>query len=131
MPYLNSERREYLKGVWNKEITGGDINYLFTELLIRKWMANPCYQTIHDLKRATVVMAGDDDFWELRATLLEHGVADVDIRVAAELAYNEFQRRIVADYEDAKAASNGDVYEKAVNDLYENIIGRAVLPRGE
>lgn len=120
MPYLTSERKEALKGAW-KDLTPGDLNYLFTELMIQKWLEKPSYSKIHELKQATYQMACDDQFWDLRATLMEHGISEVDIRVAAELAFLEFYRRAASDYEDFKASQNGDVYEDVVNDLYERL----------
>lgn len=123
MPYLTEDRKEYLKGAWTEGVKGGDINYLFTLLLIKKWQAKPCYQTIHDLKLTIMQMAADDEFWDLRATLLEHGVALIEINAAAELAYLEFYRRVASEYEDFKASSNGDVYQEAIDNLYDGITG--------
>lgn len=116
MPYLSPKRIEELKGAW-KDLTPGDLNYLFTELLIKKWRENPRYATIHALRTASVHPEVDNDFWDLRATFIEHGLSVVDIRIASDLAFMEFYRRVASEYEDKKAVDNGDVYSEAIDDL--------------
>lgn len=118
MPYITSERKAELEGSWNN-LTHGDVNYLITKWIIETWDNNPRYQTIHEIKRAINRQYCDDKLWDLRATLFEHGIADIDFQVAAELAFLEFYRRVAGDYEDLKATSNGDVYYDALDKLME------------
>lgn len=86
MPYIAEKSVEQLKFITDQinamgAVTPGEINYLITQLLI---------------KQASV-----------------HGVNYTNLNMlvgAAESAKAEFQRRVVAPYEDQKAYDNGDVY---------------------
>ena len=89
MPYIVQERRVALDGAIlglagyeNVKIeTTGELNYLLT-LVVRK------YLDTHGLKYATLN----------------------DVVGALDGAKAEFQRRVVAPYEDTKIKENGDVY---------------------
>lgn len=86
MPYIAGKSVEQLKFITDQidamgAVTPGEINYLITQLLI---------------KQANM-----------------HGVNYTNLNMlvgAVESAKTEFQRRVVAPYEDQKAYDNGDVY---------------------
>jgi len=78
MPYIKKEKRGY---VLDKNSTAGDLNYLFTQLVLT-YLGNKgeCYQTYNDI-------VGALDGCKL-----------------------ELYRRKIAPYEDVKIQENGDVY---------------------
>ena len=81
MPYIKKEDKFAIDSGSRHEKTAGELNYSITKLLIR-------YKTNHGLSYQTIN----------------------DIVGACEGAKAEFQRRVVADYEDKKIRENGDVY---------------------
>lgn len=88
MPYITKERRDYFKSLTDNieqlnSCTPGDLNYLITTLIL-----------------AYVKLKGKD-YTHLN-----------DVVGALESAKVEFQRRVVAPYEDLKIHNNGDVYRK-------------------
>lgn len=92
MPYLNAAAKtrwsplvENMKTAVDAGVTAGDLNYLVT-MLTQAWLA---------------------------AVSRESGVRYDQLNSAVgalESAKAEFQRRVVAPYEDRKIAENGDVY---------------------
>ena len=81
MPYLKSERKEQLK-LGAVPATPGDLNYLFTKLILEYLDNNGLsYYTINDVVGAL------------------------------ECCKQEFYQRLVVPYERLKARTNGDVYE--------------------
>lgn len=83
MPYIKQERRGHLSA-WPgyQPQDSGELNYIITTMLIGHWenTLTPNYQRIND------------------------------IIGAIEGAKAEFQRRVVAPYEDIKILENGDLY---------------------
>ena len=81
MPYIKQEARAELDTCKRSPETAGELNYAFTQLIIDYVRcAGLSYQAINDVVGAL------------------------------EGAKAEFQRRVVAPYEDSKAQENGDVY---------------------
>lgn len=81
MPYIKQSDRDLLAQEFGwSPSTPGDLNYKITLLIQRYWREGQSYQTIND------------------------------IIGALEGAKAEFQRRVVAPYEDSKIKENGDVY---------------------
>ena len=82
MPYITDEAKEYIRMNKIPGRVSGELNYNITRLILDYMdFHGLCYQTINDIVGA-----------------LESSKA-------------EFQRRVVANYEDTKIKSNGDVYE--------------------
>lgn len=81
MPYITQEKRKRIELPTFKVRTSGDLNYLFTQLIIQ-------YVKEMGLHYSTIN----------------------DIIGALEGAKLEFYRRIAAPYEDEKVKENGDVY---------------------
>lgn len=84
MPYITQEQKDFLlnnESGQNIPRNAGELNFFITMILVNYWEdKDPSYQRIND------------------------------IIGALESAKAEFQRRIVAPYEDAKMSLNGDVY---------------------
>jgi hypothetical protein len=84
MPYLTKDRKAEMK-LGHLPKTGGDLNYLFTNAIIKYINGKGLrYQTIND------------------------------ILGALEGCKLELYRRIATDYEDKKIKSNGDVYDNCI-----------------
>lgn len=84
MPYIELSRRVALANGGNPA-TAGEMNYAITKIILQYW-------TTSGIKNYDVIN---------------------DIVGALEGAKAEFQRRIVAPYEDKKIQENGDVYPVA------------------
>lgn len=80
MPYITADQKKALNNGYRSPENAGELNYAFTLLAREYWLRNRNYQGINDIVGAL------------------------------EGAKAEFQRRIVAQYEDTKIAINGDVY---------------------
>lgn len=119
MPYLTKERKTFLGLNPNKASEEGDWNYLFTLGIIKEWESAPCYATIHKLRKACFYdSTASVSIWAIEQNLLALNLQPGDIKVAKELAFNEFMRRIGNKYEDNKIKSNGDVYPNDVTSEY-------------
>jgi len=86
MPYIKKDDAFAIDSGSRHEKTAGELNYSITKLLIR-------YVKNHGLSYQTIN----------------------DIVGACEGAKAEFQRRVVANYEDKKISENGDVYSNKVD----------------
>jgi hypothetical protein len=80
VPYIKPERRDALKWPLPTPKTAGELNYLFTELILRFLGPDPNYQSYND------------------------------VIGALECCKFELYRRRVVDYEYEKIQTNGDVY---------------------
>ena len=111
MPYLDDDRKKFIAENPNKTFNEGDWNYLFTLAIIRVWEKTPRYKTIHALRKAcyhdpqTLV-----EMYATECRLLSINISPLDIKIARELAFDEFYRRVGAKYESKKIKENGDVY---------------------
>lgn len=84
MPYLTKDRKAEMK-LGHLPKTGGDLNYLFTNAIIKYINSKGLkYQTINDVVGAL------------------------------ECCKQEFYDRVARSYEDSKIKSNGDVYDNCV-----------------
>lgn len=84
MPYIEPGRRDSVRPAMRPDgaRNAGELNYAITVLIARYWRdRGPSYQAANDIVGAL------------------------------EGAKTEFQRRILAPYEDMKREQNGDVYE--------------------
>jgi hypothetical protein len=114
MPYVDAEARKRIAAKPVDLETAGDLNYVITLALIRRWTASPCYRTIHELRKASEAPMKVEWSKELILEWEEAGLyAEFDfedIETAFKEAYGEFRDRVVKNYERSKAAKNGDVY---------------------
>ena len=89
MPYIKQRDRNILASQGAQPCTSGELNYAITLKLIEYWCAGfQNYQRINDIVGAL------------------------------ESAKAEFQRRVVAPFEDRKIADNGDVYPEPPTTLH-------------
>ena len=90
MPYIKPERRTRYDDTINELVFRllhcpiGDLNYVITSLIATRWVQSPCYQTI------------------------------VEITGMLNDAKTEFERQVVAKYEDQKILENGSIYPEVV-----------------
>jgi hypothetical protein len=111
MPYLNEERKTFIDLHPDKAKDEGDMNYLFTLGILNAWKKVPRYKTIHHLRKACFYDASViPEVWAIEQRFKRINAHPTDIKVAKELAFNEFMRRIGNPYEDSKIKENGDVY---------------------
>ncbi len=111
MPYLEESRKEFILNNPAKPHNEGDMNYLFTLAIIRVWEQTPRYKTIHNLRKACYHEPQSiAHIYTIECRLLALNVDRLDIKIARELAFNEFMRRIGSVYEEEKRVANGDVY---------------------
>ncbi len=78
MPYISKERRRVID--WCDAVNAGELNFVFTKILIEYWKTHTNYQGINDIVGSL------------------------------EGAKLEFYRRIAIPYETTKIAENGDCY---------------------
>lgn len=115
MPYLDDERKKFVDEQRSKATKEGDCNYLFTLALISAWIKKPGYATLHNFRKACFYDPSvQHEVWVIEQDLKEYNVSPVDIKIAKEMAFNEFMRRVGNKYEDKKIAENGDVYPEDV-----------------
>lgn len=131
MPYIDAKARERLKNPYEPAKTVGELNYIYTQLFIQYFYCNGGrYQQIHDIKvqidRAiTKNIIGNLDLLAQKLLVInaQHDqFSGWDIRVALDLAFLEFYRRVAGPYEDQKKHENGDVYP-APGDLTDYLHG--------
>ncbi len=113
MPYLKQESKDALAKDPGMAKNEGDFNYLFTRAMIAFWMKkdNQRYQTIHNLKKASLQPSTVEEVMEVESLLTIKSVPMEDRKAARELAFAEFYRRVGQVYEDQKISENGDVYD--------------------
>lgn len=115
MPYITQDRRPEIDD-GSIPHTAGELNYSFTKIIWDFYKANRCYTNIHFIKRS-IEEAKRNVFesplaQELRDKIVEDDAFDFeDNKVALDLAFLEFYRRVAAPYEDSAIERNGDVYE--------------------
>jgi len=85
MPYIPKEDRRH--AVWSKPRTPGELNYAI-HVIVEQYLQ----------QRAIVVPCGRNDYIDFN-----------DVLGALEAAKLELYRRMIAPYEDKKAAQNGDL----------------------
>lgn len=111
MPYTKVEDREaVVKNVFEIK-TPGDLNYFITLAILDAWKQHPKYETIHALEMDFVVDTKRNKFLQALRSRLADRFTVADINTAAACAYAEFERRVVAKYEEKKIALNGDLPE--------------------
>lgn len=109
MPYIEPGKRAELLTEPQRVTTPGDWNYLYSVAILKVWNANPKYETIHKLKRATKWSNVLPEIQKITDGLLALGIEAEDTMVAAELAFAEFYARIGRAYEFHKMNTQGDL----------------------
>lgn len=109
MPYTKPERRDAVIQDVMRVKDPGDLNFLLTNFILRVWIANPKYNTYHSLKKVLVIDPKSSSLLQELRSRYAHIFTVGDIYSAASCAMVEFERRVVAAYEDRKRAENGDI----------------------
>lgn len=109
MPYLQFGRKKELDTEPQRANTPGDFNYLFTKAYLKAFIAKPRYETIAQIKRASVFTNSLGEVQKVQDLLCGLGVSNLDLNVARELAFVEFYRRIGSGYETHARVENGDL----------------------
>lgn len=117
MPYVLKELRPALdENPVKAAREPGDLTYVFARYFYRRWQKEPRWTTYHKLRKLLRDTSGDEEFFNLYNKLsFSPYFNKIDIVIAAELALNEFYRRVVSKYEDGKKAANGDVFKEEIN----------------
>ena len=110
MPYISDEEK---KRIVYSQITPGQLNYLYTQAIIKAWVRAPCYATIAALAKDVGRPSCEFQTPELVALTQRPHPVTVDTlseQTALFLAFLEFYRRVGQHYENFKMIHNGDVY---------------------
>lgn len=97
----------------NGEFTGaGELCYAFALVYLNMYNDKPKWETIHQIRKVSRKPFTSDATVNLVArngSMFQHD----DIEVAADLAFFEFYRVVIAVHEDVKIAENGNAFEGA------------------
>ena len=111
MPYVTPARREALDKFGFEAVREpGDMTYLAFIDFLSRWQESPRWATYH-------AFAHDVETIAARFSSRIAAFGEADVRVAVQLALNEFFWRYVRPYEDQKMIENGDIKtaQEAVN----------------
>lgn len=116
MPYINKERRPNMdKDPIRYATEPGDMTYAFSRLFYKKWLETPRWATYHKFRTLLIAPHHDSDFEVLfQGFSALTQFTNIDVRVAAETALDEFFWRVVRKYEDGKKIANGDVFREVL-----------------
>ena len=109
MPYITLKEKQDLT-VDETITTVGQLNYIISLEMKKRFMAEFRYHTIHNIRKDFVTNAETCSFLNALHARNRRFTWD-DIKTAAALAFMEFYRRIGARYEDKAIKKNGDIYE--------------------
>lgn len=108
MPQIKRALRDPLKSLLIAAQEVGEICYIYTaNHIIPIWQAKPGWTTASKIRRMFVQ---DPDMRMLRHWVQGAPFDDKELLNQAAMAYDEFYRRVVSNYEDFKAKQNTDVY---------------------
>jgi hypothetical protein len=108
MPQIQKSKRQPLLDGKVAITEKGDLCYLITvRVIIPAWAAKAGWTTASELRR---LLVQDPDLAKLKSVCRGSPFADAEILNQAAMAYHEFYRRVVSNYEDHKARANGDVF---------------------
>ena len=121
MPYIpdTAHRRKHLLENPYDARNGGELNFVFSNLLLRKFNLDRCYETIHQLRLIVNQPSIDHDFENVFYQIPKgkSGLSALDVRAALDNAWSEFYDRIVRYYEDKAIKRNGDIYTELFKQL--------------
>jgi hypothetical protein len=108
MPQIAKSLREPIKNHQQVAKEKGDLCFLITvEYIIPTWSEAPRWNTASAIRMALV---HKPDMTLLRRIARGTPFPEDEVLNQAAMAYDEFYRRCVANYEDVKAKDNTDVY---------------------
>lgn len=123
MPYIPEvSRREILIDDPYQSRTVGEVNFVFSNLILNRFNAAPSYNTLNKLREIVNTPSVDSDFENVFYQVAKNGSLNHgDIRAALDNAWDEFYIRVGRPYEDAARFLNGDLpgYTKALDFIKE------------
>lgn len=111
MPAIKMEKRPVVRDNILACNEPGDLNYLFTVVILQTFIEKPSYSTIHNLRKAFVTEPKTNLMIQDIRCALAGSFSTGDIYTAAALAFEEFYARVGRKYEDKKYSLNGDLDE--------------------
>jgi hypothetical protein len=107
VPHIPKVLRPILKSDPKQACLPGELNFLFTVELCRRWKETPCYTTAHEMSTQQ-----EEFVSQLWPKVNQELFTLADLDNAFFLAYLCFFHSVVMPYEEKKAAENGDVYKE-------------------
>lgn len=121
MPYIpdTAERRSQLINNPFDARNGGELNFVFSNLLLSIFKLDRRYETIHKLKLVVNQPSTNPDFENMFYQIPKgkSGLSSYDVRAALDNAWSEFYDRVVRYYEDKAIKRNGDIYTELFQQL--------------
>lgn len=118
MPAIKKElRKPVLDNIANAKAVG-DLCYVFAKFFWRLWKAEPRWTTYHKMCRMVKSPHENEDFANISLQMVTVAKFErLDVQVAAEEALREFNRKVMARYENGNYQANGEVFcdEEAKN----------------
>jgi len=111
MPHILADRRQYCDNLIGVK-SWGELHYFFGQQMQLQFLANPCYDTIRNIRRFFVQTAHRQDYFKKVRQALRCPMDDV--LNEADLAWEIFTAEVVVPYEDVKALENGHAYQKSL-----------------
>lgn len=111
MPYTLEESRKAVREKVGNVADPGDLTFLLTCKMLLAYIAVPKFVTIHAIKKDFVTDKKANKFLQHIRDMFADRFTVSDIYACSELAYDEFNRRVVAAHEQKKLELNGDLAE--------------------
>ena len=111
MPYITQDARKIIDENPSAAKTYGEYVYLYAKAFIKVWAKRGfSFKTLFEIKKESFKPFTFDEVLELETILSQNGVPAEDRAISRFMAYDEFYRRVGADYENKKIHDNGDVF---------------------
>lgn len=120
MPYVNASDKDQLTKNVKFANHGGHWNFLYSIAFLEIWKNHRTYAVAHAIRKYIIKAQDDPRFPQLRRIkdvdnqLIVTGIRATDLQTAKEMAFMEFYRRIVVEYEKKKMKQNGDIYAEEI-----------------
>src|SRR5581483_9398929 len=109
MPYVGKEREEQLIADPKIANCAGDFNALYTMAYLKAYIANPKYETIHNIRKSAMQPQYVAEVKDMDDLLTVQQVPIMDRIVARDLAFTEFYDRVGRKHENLAIRKNGDL----------------------
>lgn len=112
MPHVDEATKTRLALPESSVVKMGDACFLFADMALRLYNADPSWTTIHNIRVILRTPYHHEDAHSLIRKFMGH-LTKPDIEAAADLAFFEFYRLVGAAHEDVKAIENGNCFKGA------------------
>lgn len=127
MPYIPTEKRrnELLNDHYDAR-NGGELNFVFSHLILGIFKADRQYNTIHKIRTIVNQPSTHPDFENIFYQIPKgkSGLSGYDVRAALDNAWFEFYDRVARHYEDKAIKRNGDIYAELLAQLDADEVAR-------